>query len=282
MRAPTLFQQNFAVAESLLQMYQLTGGLAQSELPEALRRAVCGFWEEPENAGVHHASNDRITLLVRPTARIPGTILIPGGLDFLLRQAVVVACTALETFFWHAVLESALTVVRARRAGADEELKNLSVTLEDYISIEQFPDRDTRVRQIILKNFERKTLYSADAIERVARILTVRDFWEQVEKACGESATNLRRLVGDLISRRNVIAHRADRPDHAGEVDTHGLTPISFAWTNIRVQAVKTLVTAAAGIFTQTLARLEQDLMGAPGRSDRPGFQPRTKGPTHA
>ncbi len=282
MHAPTLFQQNFAVAESLLQMYQLTGGLKQSELPEELRRAVCGFWEEQENARVHHASNDRITLLVRPTARIPGHILIPGGLDFLLRQAVVVACTALETFFWNTVLENALTIVRARRAGADEELKNLSLTLEDYISIEQFSDRDMRVRQIILKNFERKTLYCTDAIDRVARILTIRNFWEQVEKTCGEPATNLRRLISDLISRRNLIAHRADRPDDPDEVDTHGLTPISFAWTNIRVQAVKTLVTAAAGIFSQTMAQLEKDLLGIHAQPARPESHPTTKGHTYA
>lgn len=46
MHALTLFQQNFAVAESLLQMYQLTGCLKEEELPEELRRAVCIFWEE--------------------------------------------------------------------------------------------------------------------------------------------------------------------------------------------------------------------------------------------
>ena len=282
MHALTLFQQNFAVAESLLQMYQLTGGLKEEELPEELRRAVCIFWEEQENARVHHASNDRITLLVRPTARIPGPILIPGGLDFLLRQAVVVACTALETFLWNTVLENALTIVRARRTGADEEIKNLSLTLEDYISIEHSPDRDMRVRQIILKNFERKPLYSPDAIDRVARILTVRNFWEQVEKVCGESATNLRRLIGDLIPRRNVIAHRADRPDDSKELDTHGLTPISSAWTNMRVQAVKTLVTAAAGIFSQAMAQLEKGLAAVRPPSGQPESNPMTKGLTYA
>lgn len=282
MHAQTLFQQNFAVAESLLQMYQLTCDLKQSELPERLRRAVCGFWEEQENARVHHASNDRITLLARPTTRIPGHILIPGGLDFLLRQAVVVACTALETFFWNTVLEDALTIVRARRAGADEELKNLSLTLGDYISIEQFADRDMRVRQIILKNFERKALYGTDAIDRVARILTIRNFWEQVEKTCGEPAKNLRRLISDLISRRNFIAHRADRPNDSDEVDIHGLTPISFAWTNLRVQAVKTLVTAAAGIFSQTMAQLERDLRGIQALPTRPESHPTMGGLTYA
>lgn len=220
--------------------------------------------------------------LVRPTARIPGPILIPGGLDFLLRQAVVVACTALETFLWNTVLENALTIVRAWRGGAAKKIKNLALTSEDYIPIEHFPDRDMRVRQIILKDFERKTLYSADAIDRVARILTVRDFWEQVEKVCGGSATNLRRLIGDLISRRNAIAHRADRPDDSKEVDTHGLTPISFAWTNMRVQAVKTLVTAAAGIFSQAMAQLEKELARIACPPSRLEAHPTTKGPTYA
>lgn len=282
MHAPTLFQQNVAVTESLLQMCQLTGGLKQSELPEELRRAVCDFWEEQENAIVRHASNNRIKFLVRPTARIPGHLLAPDSLDFLLRQAVVVACTALETFFWNTVLENVLTIVRARRAGADEELKDLSLTLEDCISIEQVADCDMRVRQIILKIFERKTLYSTGAIDRVTKIPTIRNFWEQLEITCGEPATNLRRLISVLISWRNLIVHRADRPDDSDEVDTHGMTPISFAWTNIRVQAVKTLVTAAAGIFSHTMAQLEKALLGIHDQPSRPESHPTTKGLTYA
>jgi hypothetical protein len=263
MQALTLFNQNFAVAESLLQLYQIFNGLTKAELKEELRLAILTCWAAPDNSIVHHASNDRVTILARATATIPESLLIDGGLDFLLRQVVVVACTSLEAFFWDALRENVLTIVQARRSGADETLRSLKFTLGDYISLQQYDDPDLRLKQIILKNFERGTLYNTESIDNIVRILTIVKFWEQVEKNCGEPASNLRRHVGELIQRRNQIAHRADRPDEGEEADGHGLRPISLSWTNLRVQAAKTLVTAAADLIQDGMTRLESDIQAA-------------------
>lgn len=263
MQALTLFNQNFAVAESLLQLYQIFDGLTKAELKEELRLAILTCWGVPDNSIVHHAANDRVTILARATAKIPESLLIDGGLDFLLRQVVVVACTSLEAFFWDALRENVLTIVQARRSGADETLRSLKFTLGDYISLQQYDDPDLRLKQIILKNFERGTLYNTESIDQIVRILTITKFWDQIEKKCGEPASNLRRHVGDLIQRRNQIAHRADRPDEGEEADGHGLRPISLSWTNLRVQGAKTLVAAAADLIHDGMSRLESDIQAA-------------------
>jgi hypothetical protein len=69
--------------------------------------------------------------------------------------------------------------------------------------------------------------------------------------------------VGDLISRRNQIAHRADRPGDGEEADGHGLRPINLSWTNVRVQAAKTLITAGADVIDTAICRLEADIQAA-------------------
>jgi hypothetical protein len=85
----------------------------------------------------------------------------------------------------------------------------------------------------------------------------------------GRCSENLRRRrrqsqgVGDLISRRNQIAHRADRPGENEEADGHGLRPINLSWTNVRVQAAKTVVTAGAEVMHGTIRRLEADIQAA-------------------
>jgi hypothetical protein len=224
--ALTLFHQNFAVAESLVQLYQLFHGLSRSDLGKELHLAICTHWKAPGNTVVQHASNDRVSVLARSATRIPESLMIDGGLDFLLRQAVVVACTCVESFFWDALRENVLTIIKARRSGADDVLKNITLKLGDYISIQQYEDPDLRLRQIILNNFERGTLYDTNSIDRITQIMTVRNFWAEVQKICGEDAANLKRLVGDLISRRNQVAHRADRPGDGEEADGHGLRPI--------------------------------------------------------
>ncbi len=260
MQALTLFSQNFAVAESLLQLYHLFHGLQKKDLHEELRLAICTFWGAPDTTALRPAINDRVLLLARAAIPVPESLTTEGGLDFLLRETVVVACTALEAFFWDVLRENVLTVVKARRTGADESLRSLTFTLGDYISIQQYDDPDLRLKQIILKNFERGTLYDVNSIDKVAQTLTVKNFWEQIEKISGVPAGDLRRLIGELINRRNQVAHRADRPDEGEEVDSQGLRPITLAWTNQRVQTAKTLVSASADLFRKVIKRLEDDI----------------------
>jgi len=261
--ALTLFHQNFAVAESLVQLYQLFHGLDRCDLSKDLHLAICGHWRVPSNTIIQHASNDHVSVLARSTTRIPESLTIDGGLDFLLRQAVVVACTCIESFFWDALREHVLTIIKARRSGADEMLRNITLKLGDYISIQQYEDPDLRLRQIILNNFERGTLYDTGSIDRITQIMTVKDFWVEVQKICGEDAAHLKRLVSDLISRRNQIAHRADRPVDGEEADGHGLRPINLPWTNMRVQAAKTVVTGGAEVVQAAIRRLDADIHAA-------------------
>lgn len=260
MEALTLFNQNFAVAESLLQLYQLFHGLSHAELSEQLHLAICAHWKIPANTVVQHASNNNVSVLARSTTRIPESLTMDGGLDFLLRQAIVVACTCIESFFWDALRENVLTIIKARRSGADDMLKNITLKLGDYISIQQYDDPDLRLRQIILKYFERGTLYDTNSIDRITRVMTVKNFWAEVQKISGEDASYLKRSVGDLIYRRNQIAHRADRPGDGEEADGHGLRPINLSWTNARVQAARTLVTSGAEVIKAAISHLEAEI----------------------
>jgi hypothetical protein len=265
MQARDLATQNFAVAEHLLQLHELFRGLREEQATEPLRLAVCQFMDLPENSALRHARNEQVLIAARATAPIPPSLLIDEGLDFLLRQAVVVGCTALESFFWDALRENVLTIVRARKRGADDTLKKLTLTLDDYLSLESFENYDDRLKEIILKNFERGTLYDTSSIDRIARILTVTQFWSQISKKCGLSESDIQKQLSELIRRRNQVAHRADRPDERADPpedqDGHGLRAISYSWAHTRVATAKTVVTAAAEIFVKTLGQLEKQLL---------------------
>jgi len=260
MRAYDLAIQNFSVAEHLLQLYELFRGLKEVRLDEPLRLAVCTCFDIHKGSVLRHARNDQVVLVAKATAPIPHSLLVTDGINFLLRQAIVVACTALESFFWDALRENVLTIVRARKRGADESLRKLTLSLDDYLSLEGYDDPDVRLQQIILKNFERGMLYDASSIENIAKVLTVRDFWAQIADKTGNPDRDIKRHIGEIIHRRNQIAHRADRPDeNAGtseEQDGHGLRAINYAWANARVATAKNVVSAASEIFTTTLQQL--------------------------
>ena len=263
MEAIALFKQNFAVAQSLLQLHDLFYGMRRIEPSETLRLAVCTEWKAAANSVVQHACNGQVSVLAKSTTRIPESLTMSGGMDFLLRQAVVVACTSLESYFWDVLRENVLTVVQARKSKADESIRGITITIEDYISIQKYGDPDVRLKQLILMKFERGTLYDTDSIEKIARILTITDFWQQIDRLTGKRAKDLKALTGELITRRNQIAHRADRPKEDEDADGHGLRPINFAWTNERVQAANTLVSAAADVIGAGILKLETALEAA-------------------
>ena len=264
MRAYDLAIQNFSVAEHLLQLHELFRGLQENKVDEPLRLAVCSCFGISEQTVLRHARNDQVVLVAKATAPIPPSLLVQDGINFLLRQAVVVGCTALESFFWDALRENVLTIVRARRRRADESLKKITLSLDDYLSIEGYGDPDERLQQIILKNFERETLSNASSIEDIAKVLTVKDFWAKVAAKTGNPDNEIKRQIGEIIQRRNQIAHRADRPDENAdppeEQDGHGLRAINYAWANTRVATAKNVVSAASEIFTATLQKLEAQL----------------------
>jgi hypothetical protein len=265
MRAYDLALQNFSVAEHLLQLHELFRDLREEKASEPLQLAVCKCLSLPDETLLRHARNDQVVLVAKAVAPIPQSLLMPDGSHFLLRQAVVVACTALESFFWDALRENVLTIVRARKRGADETLKKLTLTLDDYLSIEGYGNPDDRLKEIILKNFERGTLYDTSSIDRIARILTVAQFWPQIAKKCGLSESDIQKQLSELIKRRNQVAHRADRPDERAnppeDQDVHGLRTISYPWAHARVATAKTVVAAAADIFAKTLGQLEKQIL---------------------
>lgn len=264
MRARDLAVQNFSVAKHLLQLHQLFRELREHPVDEQMRLAVCSCLKVPETTAVRQANNEQVVLLAQAATPIPDALLAPDGTNLLLRQAVVVACTALESFFWDVLRENVLTIVRARKRQADESLRKLILTLDDYMSLEDYSDPDLRLRQIILKNFERETLYDIEKIGKIASTLTVRDFWRQVAERCGMREQDIKSQLNELISRRNQIAHRADRPDEsvqpAEPIDGHGLRAIHYAWVNMRVATASNVVEASSDIFQATLDGLERQI----------------------
>jgi hypothetical protein len=262
MRAHELALQNFAIAEHLLQLHQLLRDLRGHEANQPLSLAICECLALPAGSALQHAKNSHAVLSAHSAIPVPSCLTAPAGVDFLLRQAVLVSCSSLESFFWDVLRENALTVVKAKGRKSDDSLKNITLTLDDYMSLQSYTDQDERLREIILKRFERGTLYDMDKLDEIAAILTVKptDFWRQVAQRTGQTEQEIKTRLGALVNRRNDITHRADRPAEGtppADCDAHGLRPISPGWVSTHVTTAKALVDAASAIFSTAVTKLE-------------------------
>lgn len=283
MRAHELALQNFAIAEHLLQLHQLLRDLRGHEANQPLSLAICECLALPAGAALQHAKNSHALLSTHSAIPVPSCLTAPAGVDFLLRQAVLVSCSALESFFWDVLRENALTVVKAKGRKSDDSLKNVTLTLDDYLSLEGYANPDERLREIILKRFERGTLYDIGKLDEIAAILTVKpaDFWRQVAQRTGQSEQEIKTRLGALVNRRNDITHRADRPAEGtppAECDAHGLRPITPGWVSTHVTTAKALVDAASSIFCAAITRLE----GIIAQRDEQSLAQRTLSPAPA
>lgn len=257
MKPLTVFQHNFAAAENLIRLYDLLSGPIgeSSQIQEAVEtvRASLGI---PEEERVFLLSNDRLLLVAREAAQVSDTFFHEHNLASLLRQAVVAACSALDAYFNDKFRENVMTVLLTKKRYAPKELRNLVMTFDDYLSLESWADSEQRLRQILEKNLERKTLSNANGITEITEILGIKDFWNQVGRECGEKPSDLRRRIDDIAARRNDIVHRADRPKEDQEPNGSGLQAISHAWVNLRVQTAKAVVLAAEKVINGEMKSL--------------------------
>lgn len=260
MHALDLAIANFAVAEHLLHLEQLFADVRPHQPAREYVVKFCDEMKSPQTVAWNHLKNPHALIGVRGSITIPSCLTTNNGLDFLLRQAVVVSCSALESFVWDLVRENALTVIKARGRRADDSLKQITLTMDDYLSLEGYGDPDERLRQIILKRYERGTLYDLAKIDEIMKVLTVHNFWDEVKNHTGLDKSTLCSQLNDLIKRRNQIAHRADRPENQTAetvYDPHGLRPITHAWVNTRITSAKAFVQAAAWAVKKAMKELD-------------------------
>lgn len=261
MQALNLAIRNFAVAEHLLHLEQLFADAAQHHPSQDYVVKLCAEMQVQPGAAFNHLKNRHALLGIDGAVPLPSCLTTERGLDFLLRQAVVVSCGALESFVWDILRENALTVIKAKGRKADDSLKKITISLDDYLSLEGYGDPDERLRQIILKRFERGTLYDIEKVEEIMTILNVRSFWKDVATHTGIGEEGIKDHLRDLITRRNHIVHRADRPDEGtppDQCDPHGLRPITRAWTSSRIATAKAFVQGAADGVGKAIAYLDQ------------------------
>lgn len=253
------FEDNIRPAELLLRVYRLlendsieTGG----EMVTALRQVVgCDANEE-----LMLLYNEVFLGLIRERAQIPAAALKRSALDNLLRQAIVVASTALETYLPSLLRANLPAIIEAKGrdfipqdGDLDDYFKELTFDLSETMRILGEPEAAPLFianRILGLTNF--KYLSSRKGIHAVGVLLSVDKPWQQIADKLQRDRKDLMNIVEETARRRNDIVHRADRlqSDPAGEAQD-----IGYAWAK---QAVDTVTHVCLALDELVNARMIQ------------------------
>lgn len=146
---------------------------------------------------------------------MPGSTLTPG--DFvdarpLLRQAIVAACAAFETYLGDKAMASVGAYVHSEET-LTPRLRRIPLTLGDFIEIEERYQRTGwGIRHKVVEPYVRES--ASTASNKVGELLSaigIENWAKKVDQERGVSPGETVHLLDQLTARRNKIAHEGDR-----------------------------------------------------------------------
>lgn len=255
-----LFQDTLHPAELLLRIYGLLENdklHADGELLEQLRKIVAAEADEH----LLLLMNSMFVGIVRERAQMPTGFLKKQALENLLRQAIVCASTAMETYLSAMLRDCLPFVIQAKGRDffpADKEVagyfKTLTIPIEDVcrLVVESKPELTLALKIVNFAN--NKYLGSSSAVHTVGCLLTLTKPWDDVAQRLGAKKEDLSQALTATLKRRNDIVHRADRPEQDPSAERQSIT---FAFASKCVDAVKNVIFAFHEIVSIRLEELE-------------------------
>jgi len=261
-----IFEENIRPAELLLQVYRLLeceAPLTEGSMIKSLR-SIVGAAPEEDLILVY---NEIFLGLVRESSRVSRTDLKRAALDNLLRQAVVVACTGLDTYLPALLRTNLSTIIAARGRNfipKDKDVmayfRDFTFSLTDALRLLENPGEEATlfIANKMMGFMGHRYLSSSKGVRTAGILLGLDNPWERIAARLGRSnSADLEATLKRTTDRRNDIVHRADRT----EADPDGsIEAISLAWAQQAVDTVKHVCLALDELVAEQTASLHAEI----------------------
>lgn len=254
-----IFEDNIRPADLLLKVFRLLEHDAPNN-EEGVLRTLRELVKAENDESLMVIYNEVFLGLIRERAEVPPASIKRSALCNLLRQSVVTACTALETYLPLLLRHNLPEVIRLR--GRDFVPKNdkqvtnqfnrLTFTLEEAVRILTNPDPLYVANKMIsILNFS--YLSGPRGIHVTGVLLALDNPWELIAKQLGRGEEEIEKSVDGTVKRRNDIVHRADRSqdDPGGPAQE-----IGFPWAKQAVETIRVVCLALDDLVAWRLKEL--------------------------
>jgi hypothetical protein len=255
-----IFEDNIRPADLLLKVFRLLEHDALST-EEALLGSLRELVKAEKDEILLVISNGIFLGLIRELAEVPPSAIKRSALCNLLRQAVVTASTALETYL-PIFLGGNLPVIRLRGRDFvprnDEAFKNqfkeLKFDLDEAVRILVDPD-PLFVANKMISSLNFSYLNGRRGIHVTGVLLGLDNPWALVAQQLGRAEEEIKKTLDATVKRRNDIVHRADRSqeDPAGAAQE-----IGFPWAKQAVETIRVVCLALDDLVRGRLNELKQ------------------------
>lgn len=207
------FEDNMKDARSLVALATALTNSRKRKMRTELREKV-GTALGVRNAGLDQldcAQSNDLFVLFMPGSSLSRGNMSEDSLQPLLRQAVVAASAAVETYVADRVMELAGPALRAKKRPA--HLDDLTLTFGDWFAISaKYPQRKVwGVRLLLEDHVRREASPAASSVGLMFSIVGYDKVLAKVDGHRSESSGVSSKELDRLYRRRNLIAHANDR-----------------------------------------------------------------------
>lgn len=256
-----IFEDNIRPADLLLKVFRLLEHDALNT-EEGLLRALRELVAANEDESLLVISNGIFLGLIRELAEVPPSAIKRSALCNLLRQAVVTASTALETYLPILLRRNLPEVIAIR--GRDfvpkkdddikNQFKNLTFSLDEAVRILADPD-PLFVANKMVSSLDFSYLSGRRGIHVCGVLLALDNPWSLIAQKLGRTEDEIKKTLDGTVKRRNDIVHRADR----SQDDPSGVAQeIGYPWAKQAVETIRVVCLALDDLVTSRLRELKQ------------------------
>lgn len=250
-----VFESHYRSADMLLRVYLLLNAEGGPRRDHAMIPGLRAALACDDEEDVILLLNNLFVGLVREEAQMNLAFFRRDNIDLLLRQAIVAACSALDTFL-PAMLEYYLPdIVKVRQRNflpadrdAKELLRDFAFKIDDIWLVVDEVDMDGRLGALarrVIDHCSAKTLSNEAGIAAIIALLGTEGPWIKIAERMGEKEAPLREKARKIVSRRNDIVHRADR----SKTNPQGpAQPIDYTWTHSHVTMIRSIALACCDL----------------------------------
>ena len=261
-----IFEDNIRPADLLLKVYRLLEHDAPNT-EEGVLRTLRDLVKADNDEGLMVIYNEVFLGLIRERAEVPPASIKRSALCNLLRQSVVTASTALETYLPILLRDNLPEVIRLR--GKDfvpkkdveitNQFKSLTFDLGDAVRILTDPD-PLFIANKMISSLNFSYLSGKRGIHVTGVLLALDNPWGLIAKQLGRAEDEIKKTLDTTVKRRNDIVHRADRSqdDPAGCAQE-----IGYPWAKQAVETIRVVCLALDDLVTARLKELKTQAAAA-------------------
>lgn len=235
------FQGNMADAEHLVRVAEILQNERVREVRTEMRGRLGEAFRIPKKRqnAIRMLQNEKVAIVFLPDSNYKAADLadtLP-----LLRQAIVAACAAVETYYYDLFMSRMPSVIRAAKSPSElhELIRHINVPFEDMLDINQSYKRTGwGVRELVLDRFAKE--YCSTAPNKVGKVLSALGYkgaLGAIDKKRGVKSGTSNDELERITVRRNQIAHQADRRGR-------GRAQISFKYVANELGVLREIVDA--------------------------------------